>query len=386
MFDAGLINGMSVPNRFVRSATWEGLAAEDGTVNPELTEKMVELARGEVGLIITGYAFVGRDGQSSPRQLAVDDDRFVPGLRGMAAAVHAAGGKIALQLVHGGAFSNPGLTGRELIGPSAGEKDGTPTSRAMSKEDIAVVTAAFTQAALRAKQAGFDAVQIHAAHGFLLSQFLSSALNRRTDDYGGSLPNRARLLLEVVRSARQAVGRDYPILIKLNSEDFLEGGMTREEAVQVAIMLERATVDAIEYSGGTVASPATLMPPRPGVLKSAANEVYYREAARLFKQAVAIPLLLVGGVRSYEVAEELIEGGTADFISLSRPLICEPGLIKRWREGDRRKSRCVSCNACFGPPSEGKGFYCVTLAKKSGLDSDLRQREYSHTKSSSTTA
>jgi 2,4-dienoyl-CoA reductase-like NADH-dependent reductase (Old Yellow Enzyme family) len=330
---------------------------------------MVELARGGVGLIITSYAFVGREGQSSPRQLAVDDDRFLPGLRGMAAAVHAAGGKIAMQIVHGGAFSSPDLTGREVIGPTAGEKDGKPAGRAMTLEDIAAVTAAFTQAALRAKQAGFDAVQIHAAHGFLISQFLSPALNRRTDDYGGSLPNRAQLLLEVVRGIRRAVGRDYPILVKLNSEDFLDRGMTREEAVQVAVLLEQATVDAIEYSGGTVASPAALAPPRPGVLKSATDEVYYREASRLLKQAVSIPLMLVGGIRSYAVAEELVAGGTADFISLSRPLICEPGLIQRWREGDRRKARCISCNSCFGPPSEGKGFYCVTLAKQRGQKS-----------------
>jgi 2,4-dienoyl-CoA reductase-like NADH-dependent reductase (Old Yellow Enzyme family) len=131
-------------------------------------------------------------------------------------------------------------------------------------------------------------------------------------------------------------------------------------------MLEQASVDAIEYSGGTVASPETLMPPRPGVLKSAENEVYYREAARLYKQKVKIPLMLVGGIRSFEVADDLVKGNTTDYISLSRPLISEPGLVKRWQEGDWRKAECISCNSCFGPPSEGKGFYCVTMAKKRG--------------------
>jgi 2,4-dienoyl-CoA reductase-like NADH-dependent reductase (Old Yellow Enzyme family) len=143
---------------------------------------------------------------------------------------------------------------------------------------------AFAKAAGRAKQAGFDAVQIHAAHGFLLSQFLSPAFNRRKDEYGGELDGRARLLLEVVGSVREAVGTGYPVLVKLNSEDFLEKGMTRDEAVQVAGMLENASVNAIELSGGTVASPEKLMPPRPGRLKAPEDEVYYREAARLYKR------------------------------------------------------------------------------------------------------
>jgi len=366
LFDRTSINGMSLANRFMRSATWEGLATNDGSVTPALTDKMVELAKGGVGLIFTSYTYVSREGQTSRGQMAVYDERFVPGLAEMVKAVHSAGGKIALQIVHGGAFSSSHLTGLEIIGPTAGGKDGKSTSRSMSKKDIEVIKSAFTQAAMRAKKAGFDAVQIHAAHGFLISQFLSSALNKRMDEYGGSLLNRARLLLEVVRSVRQAVGRDYPILVKLNSEDFLENGLTRDEAVQVALALEQASVDAIEYSGGTVASPDTLMPPRPGALKSTENEVYYREAARLYKQKVKIPLMLVGGIRSYEVADDLIKGGITDYISLSRPLICEPGLVKRWQEGDRRKAECISCNSCFGPPSEGKGFYCVTKAKKQG--------------------
>ena len=364
LFDRTTINGMSLANRFVRSATWEGLATEDGSATAALTDKMVELAKGGVGLIITSYAYVRRDGQSSPRQIAVYDDRFVPGLTRMVKDVHAAGGRIALQLVHGGAFSSPELTAMQMIGPSETEKDGKVVCRAMDQKDITETVAAFTAAAVRAKKAGFDAVQIHAAHGFLISQFLSSALNKRTDEYGGILENRSRLLLEVVRGVRQAVGRDYPILIKLNSEDFLEAGLTRAEALEVAVMLQQASADAIEYSGGTVASAGKHQPPRPGALKSADDEVYYLDAARAYKQKMTIPLMLVGGIRSYVVADGLVSGGTTDYVSLSRPLICEPGLVRRWQGGDRRKAECVSCNACFGPPSEGKGFYCVTAEKK----------------------
>ncbi len=364
LFQGTSINGMKLANRFVRSATWEGLADKQGSVTPKLTEMMVELAKGEVGLIITGYAFISPEGQSNPGQMAVYDDRFLAGLRDMAVAVHSAGGRIALQLVHGGCNANSILTGLERVGPSASQKEGQLSCRSASRSDFETIVSAFAQAAGRAQAAGFDGVQIHAAHGFLLSQFLTPAFNQRTDEYGGTLENRARLLLEVVKGIRQAVGSSYPILVKLNSEDFLDDGLTRAEAIQVAAMLEKASVDAIEFSGGTVASPAKLMPPRPGKLESPEQEVYYREAAQLYQRDVAIPLMLVGGIRSYEVADALVRDGVADYISMSRPLICEPGLIKRWREGDRRKSECVSDNACFGPGLDGTGIYCVTMAKK----------------------
>jgi 2,4-dienoyl-CoA reductase-like NADH-dependent reductase (Old Yellow Enzyme family) len=191
LFEHTTIGNMSLSNRFVRSATWEGLADKNGSVTSRLIEMMVKLVRGEVGLIISSYAFVSPGGQSSPGQLAVYDDRFLPGLGDMAHAVHSAGGKMALQLVHGGCSSNSALSGLEPVGPSV-----LSNCREASREDIAAIISAFARAAGRAKQAGFDAVQIHAAHGFLLSQFLSPAFNKRKDQYGGQLENRARLVLE----------------------------------------------------------------------------------------------------------------------------------------------------------------------------------------------
>jgi 2,4-dienoyl-CoA reductase-like NADH-dependent reductase (Old Yellow Enzyme family) len=367
LFEKVSINGMMLANRFVRSATWEGLADREGSVTPKLTKMMVELAGNEIGLIISGYTFVSPEGQSSPGQLAIHDDRFVAGLWAMVETVHKAGGKIALQIVHAGQFADFALTGLPPIGPSAVEKEGRTACRAMSKEDIANIVSAFTQAAARAKQAGFDAIQLHAAHGFLFSQFLSPALNRRTDEFGGPLENRARFLIEVVRSIRKATGPAYPLLIKLNSEDFLEGGLTRDEAVQVAAMLEVASVDAIEFSGGTVASPEKFLPVRPGKLKTPQEEAFYREAAQLYQAKVGIPLMLVGGIRSYETAIDLVRHGVADYISLGRPLICEPGLVKRWHNGDHRGSECGSCNGCFAPAGDGRGVYCVALEKKRAL-------------------
>jgi 2,4-dienoyl-CoA reductase-like NADH-dependent reductase (Old Yellow Enzyme family) len=364
LFESTTINGMSLANRFVRSATWEGMADTDGTVTSKLIDMMMELAKGEVGLIISGHAFVKPEGQVSPRQLAVYEERFLPGLQDMVRAVHTFGGKIALQLAHGGCKANSELSGLTPFGPSAVEKNGQAICRMATLEDIASIVSAFARATDLAKQTGFDAVQIHAAHGFLLSQFLSPAFNKRTDEYGGELVNRARLLLEVVRGARGAAGPDYPILIKINSEDFLTDGMSHTEAVEVSGLLEQASIDAIEFSGGTAISPEKFLPVRPGILKTPEQEVYYRTAARLYKQEVTIPLILVGGIRSYEVAEELVQDGQADYISLSRPLICEPRLVKRWREGDHRKAECVSDNACFAPGLDGRGIYCVTMAKK----------------------
>ena len=366
LFESVSINGMKLANRFVRSATWEGLAGKDGSVTPKLTQMMVELARNEIGLIISGYTFVSPDGQSNPGQLAIHDDRFVAGLWAMVEAIHKAGGKIALQIVHGGRFADSALTGLPAIGPSAVVKDGQTICRAMSQPDIAYIVSAFKQAAIRAQQAGFDAIQLHAAHGFLFSQFLSPALNQRTDEFGGALENRARFLLEAVRSIRKAVGPGFPLLIKLNAEDYLEGGLTLDEAVQVSAMLEAASVDAIEYSGGTVASPEKFLPVRPGKLKIPQGEVYYRDAAKLYKTKVKIPLMLVGGIRSFETATDLVRHRVADFISFGRPLICEPGLVKRWHNGDRRPSECGSCNNCFAPAKDGRGVYCVALEKKRG--------------------
>jgi 2,4-dienoyl-CoA reductase-like NADH-dependent reductase (Old Yellow Enzyme family) len=361
LFERNEINGMELANRFVRSATWEGLASKDGAVTPRLAEMMAELARGEVGLIITSYAFVSPEGRSNPSQLGACDDHLLTGLRDMTGAVHAEGGKIALQLVHGGCAANPGVTGLEPVGPSEG---GSFRCRAAGRKEIARIISDFSRAAARAKQAGFDAVQLHSAHGFLLSQFLSPAFNKRTDGYGGPLENRARLLLEVVQGVREAVGPEYPVLVKINSEDFLDGGMTREESVEVSAMLGKASVDAIEFSGGTVISPERLSPVRPGRLRTPGEEVYYRGAAVLYKKRVSVPLILVGGIRSFDVAEGLVHGGTADYISMSRPLICEPGLVRRWREGDLRPAECVSDNACFAPASDGRGLYCVTMEKK----------------------
>lgn len=359
LFESSSLGGITLKNRFVRSATWEGMAHEDGSCSPGLVDVISELAKGEIGLIISSHAFVSLEGQAGPRQLAVYDDRFILGLSEMAKAAHDGDGKIVLQLAHAGIQAETSLTKLQAIGPSSLPGDNGPVGRAMTPDEIEQTTAAFAVAAKRAQAAGYDGVQIHAAHGYLLSQFLSPYFNRRTDDSGGSLENRARVVLTILKRIKATCGETFPVLVKLNSDDFIDGGLTVNDMLRIAGILEQAGIDGIEMSGGSMNAASRFKPVRRGELPSEEQEVYYRAAARRFRATIGVPLILVGGVRSYTVAERLVEEGITDYISLSRPLIREPHLVSRWKSGDIEKSACISCNSCFRPIMEGKGMYCV---------------------------
>jgi 2,4-dienoyl-CoA reductase-like NADH-dependent reductase (Old Yellow Enzyme family) len=358
MFESTEINGMMLANRFVRSATWEGMAADDGSCTPKLTELMAALAHGGVGLIITGHTYIRADGKAVSGQLGIDRDELVTGLKAMTEAVHHQGGKIVVQLAHGGFYASEKLTGQMSLSPSGTvEKFSKAPRREMTADDIRDVVEDYGQAARRAKRAGFDGVQIHAAHGYLLSQFLSPAFNQRQDEYGGNLENRAKIVVDVVERVRGAVGPDYPVLIKLNSEDCLDGGLVPEESIEASLLLRNAGVDAVEVSGGTIAS-GKMSPSRTGI-DTAEKEAYFRMTARLIRQVTHLPVLLVGGVRSFDLAERIVREGSADYISMSRPFIREPDLIKRWKSGNVRRAACISVNKCFGPAMKGEGLYCV---------------------------
>lgn len=356
-FEQGVINGLVLSNRFVRAATWEGMAAEDGAVTPKLIETMVALAKGGVGMIITSHAYVRREGQAGPWQIGVYKDELIEGLKEMAATVHENGGRIVLQIAHAGNFAAEQLTGLAPWVASDFEGLAKTDRHEMTVDDIQSLTASFAEAAVRAKTAGFDGVQLHCAHGYLLSQFLSPIYNRRKDDYGGSIENRARLHLRVVHAVRNAVGDDFPIMAKLNCSDFVEGGLDTAEALQVGGLLADAGLDGLEISGGVLTS-RSMGPSR--TVKNEEQEAYFKNEARAFRKKLRMPLILVGGMRSLETAEKLLDDGTVDFISMCRPLIREPDLVNRWMSGDRRKAFCNSDNACFKPGREGKGVYCVT--------------------------
>lgn len=358
LFESSELNGMALSNRFVRSATWEGMAADDGAVTPKLIETMVDLAKGGVGLIISSHAYVRPEGQAGPWQLGIYKDELISGLREMTAAVHECGGKIVMQLAHAGNFAAEQLTGQVPLVVSDFEGLAESPRKELTVQDISELVAAFADAARRAKSAGFDGVQIHSAHGYLLSQFLSPAFNLRQDEYGGDIRNRARIHLEVYHAIRKTVGKDYPVLIKMNCRDFIENGLSLEDSLQAGKLLADAGLDAIELSGGLVTG-GRRSPSRPGI-NSEDKEAYFREEACAFKNQINIPLILVGGIRSFEIAERLVKDNVADYISMSRPFIREPDLIHRWKAGDRRKAKCTSDNLCFKPGLEGEGIYCVT--------------------------
>ena len=362
LFDQTTINGMTLQNRLVRSATWEGMCDAEGKPGEKLISFYRELARGGVGLIITGYTFVSPEGKELPGKMGIHRDEFAAVMKEMTGAVHDAGGKVCIQLVHAGGQTNSATSGRQPIAPSGIKTEQYPEVPAeMSRDTISAVITAFQNGARRAQEWGFDAIQIHGAHGYLVNQFLSPLTNRRQDEYGGTIENRCRFLLEVYEAIRSAVGPKFPVMIKLNGSDNLEGGFSAEDAVFTAKSLDRSGIDAIEVSGGTPASgdrsPARIK------IDSQEKEAYNLPLAQQIKGAVTCPVMVVGGFRSFTVADKTIRE-SADYVSMARPFIREPGLALRWQSGDRSPARCISCNGCFKPGIKEGGIYCVVEKKE----------------------
>ncbi|HSH14249.1 MAG TPA: NADH:flavin oxidoreductase [Desulfurivibrionaceae bacterium] len=361
LFTETVINGMVLRNRLVRSATWEGMCETDGRPTARLAECYRNLARGGVGLIITGYTFVRPDGRQMPGMMGIHGDDFAAEMRALTGAVHAEGGKLCLQLVHAGGQTDSGNAGVRPLAPSAIKVEQFPEQpRAMTFADIQSLVKAFREAARRGKEYGFDAVQLHAAHGYLINQFLSPHTNYRADEYGGSLENRSRFLMEVYWAVREAVGRNYPVLVKLTGADNLAGGLDLEDARRVAHQLDQAGVDALEISAGTPASgpgaPIRRHIDQPG------DEAYNLPLSGAIKAGVSCPIMVVGGFRSLEVCEAALQHD-ADYISMARPFIREPDLVIRWRSGNRARATCTSCNGCFIPAFKEGGIYCVVEKK-----------------------
>ncbi|NJC87278.1 MAG: NADH:flavin oxidoreductase [Desulfuromonas sp.] len=361
LFEQLSINGMTLHNRLVRSATWEGMCEANGRPTQRLINCYRSLAQGSVGLIITGYAFVSPEGKQLPGTMGIHGDDFAIEMRSLTGAVHEQGGKICIQLVHTGGQTDSKNAGRRPLAPSAVKVDQFPEQPdELGKEEIARLVAAFAAGARRAKDYGFDAVQLHGAHGYLINQFLSPLTNRRSDEYGGSVENRGRFLLEVYRAVRQAVGNGFPVMIKLNGCDHVDGGLSAEDALTAAKALGAEGIDAIEVSSGTPAS-GSQSPVRTKI-DTAEQEGYNLALAKGIKAAVGCPVLAVGGFRSFAVAQQALAGGL-DGIALSRPFIWEPDLARRWQGGDTARARCISCNGCFRPGLKEGGIRCVVAEK-----------------------
>jgi 2,4-dienoyl-CoA reductase-like NADH-dependent reductase (Old Yellow Enzyme family) len=353
LFKPFSIKGLQVKNRFVRSATIEGVATVDGRPTKRLEELYFNLADGEIGLIVTSATLIDgetyrkayRKGLSQVYRLMMDEDRYIEGWKELIDGVHERGAKIAVQLGHSGRQELPELRSGGPIAPSAVPLRNTGViPRAMTVEEIKEMVEKFAQGCRRVMEAGFDAAQLHGGHGYLISSFLSPYANVRTDEYGGSVENRARFLIEIVKRTRELISDEYPLMIKMNFDDFVDGGLEKEEAVQIAKMIIDAGIDCIEVTGGTGSdSRLNIVVP---AINTVEKEAYFAPYAEFLKKYVSVPVILVGGLRSPSVMEKLVQGGVAEFVSMCRPLIREPGLVKRWKQGDLKRAKCVSCNKC----------------------------------------
>ena len=371
LFTPFSISGLTTKNRFVRSATYDGGAEPGGFVSEWQIDLYTALARGEVGLIVSGICNVDSLGKISPSQNSIQRDHHIEGLSRLASAVHQHGSKLAVQLFHGGreAFRRQEALGRRALGPSDLEPGQDPhfegACRAMTDRDIEAVIEAFGKAAARAKRAGADAVQVHGAHAYLLPQFLSPRSNRRKDPWGGPLENRLRLHKMIYQAVRREVGQDYPVMIKLGVADGFAGGLELEEGLEAAVQLADCGYDAIEVSQGLRGRDYTQAEFRPKILKRE-NEAYFREWCRHVKEKVKAPVIMVGGLRSRDLMEEILGAGHADLLALCRPLIREPDLISSWCAGRERRATCISCNGCFDRVRTGARLTCVLTEKGDG--------------------
>lgn len=384
-FTPGRIGALELRNRFIKTATFEGMSPA-GEPSPALTAHHVELARGGVGMTTVAYCAVSPDARTFGDQLVMSDEN-VPRLRALTDAVHIEGAAVSAQLGHCGGFTkNKSLT-RAPVGPSAafnayGSLSGIPRVRAADAGDIDEIVAAFASAARNALSAGFDAVELHLGHGYLLSQWLSPAINKRRDEHGGSLENRLRLPLAVVRAVRDAVGPGFPVLAKTNLRDGFSGGLELGESIAIAVALAAAGVDAIVPSGGIVSRNAfyLLRGGRPlagmiSVEKSLAQklaiatfgpllvrpypfeEAFFLEDARALVRALDIPVVLLGGITSRDnVARAMADG--FEFLALGRALIADPHLVAEMRDGTKDRTRCDRCNQCMVEMDRG-GVRCV---------------------------
>ncbi|MFQ5956232.1 MAG: NADH:flavin oxidoreductase [Candidatus Brocadiales bacterium] len=361
LFSPISVKSLMLPNRFVRSATNEYMTDNGDYVTNRQAALYEELARGGVGLIVTGHAYVRRDGKASKKQAAVYDDKFIPAYKRLLDKVKSYDTKVMLQITHGGRQTKPEICGGTPIAPSpVTDKSTGITPREMTREDILDVVSCFGQAARRAQEAEFDGIEIHAAHGYLLSEFLSPYTNHRDDEWGGTVENRIRIVLEVLKACRLHTGNSYPIFVKLQTDDCIEGGLGVVEAVEIAKMLDEEGIDAIETSGGIVESfPSACQTD----IDSPDKEGYFVSNASKVKKAVSVPVIAVGGIRSIGVMESIIEEKKADLISMSRPFIREPDLVDRLRRGLVAKSSCISCNQCWHPD----GIRCAQISSTASL-------------------
>ena len=331
VFDTAALGGLTLKNRMIRSATWKGIAAENGGITEPAYSIYEELAKGGVGAIITGFTSVSADDRYIDGPMRLSDDGLIPQHKKLVDLIHQQDCPVIAQLALG-AYYRPSRTNEQ--DEIAVEPNG------MTEKEIQQVIGQFISAAVRADQAGYDGVQIHAAHFFFLSRFISPRVNHRTDAYGGSTENRMRILLKILHGIREQAPKMH-ITTKINCSDFTYGGLDEQESLMICKALAEAGIDSIEVSGNGTSVPGI----RPHV-----NEGYFAPFAAQLAEEVDVPVILVGGMRSLEEMERVLNETKIRFLSLSRPLLREPDLPNKLQSGESRESKCISCNRCYSSP------------------------------------
>lgn len=352
------VGSVCLRNRIVMPAMCTEYANYDGTVTDKLINYYVARARGGAGLIITEMAYVNPTGKGFHHMLAVHDDKVISGLRRLTQAVHDSDGMIMMQIAHVGRRTWSQMIGTSPVAPSAVPNPGGEVPRALSITEIEAMEDDFARAACRVREAGFDGIEIHMAHGYLIHQFISPYANHRQDQYGGSFENRCRFALNVVRKVRKMVGPDFPVLCKINGEDYLKcgvQGLTVNESIELARNLEKEGVDAITVSGGVLETGEMITPPM-GILPGC--HVHLAEAV---KKRVSLPVISIGKINTWQLAEEILQKGQSDLVAMGRALIADPELPVKVRESRFAEIRpCIACvQGCTDRLYKGVEIRCL---------------------------
>jgi 2,4-dienoyl-CoA reductase-like NADH-dependent reductase (Old Yellow Enzyme family) len=378
VFEKTSFAGIGMRNRIIRSATHEGMGDRDGRPLRALTDLYEQLAANQVGAIITGFAGVNRNGRILPNMVMFDRDEYVDDYRALNAKIGEYNVPVILQLVHGGGQCFQQMIGDIPVAPSSIKVQGYESKpQELSGAGIETIIDSFVRAIGRAQKAGFAGAEIHAAHGYLLAEFLSPHYNHRQDRWGGSVENRFRIVGEILRRARQTVDK-YPIMVKISAHDLFEDGAGMEDVILLAQMLQQAECDAIEVSCGnydgflltTIRMPAVPVeamlkwaPQYAGLPEQQKEQLrvilpqvlkvpqplnnYNVEAAARIKSHVDIPVIVVGGIRKLSDIEDIVKKNKSDFVSMSRPFVIEPDIVAKFGNGRQAESHCINCGFCL---------------------------------------
>ncbi len=357
LFQPITIGAMHLPNRLVMAPMVTNYASEDGQVTPRLIDYLSARAAGGVGLVVVEASYVRSDGRGFVNQLGIHRDDLVPGLHQLVDTIHANGAKAAIQLFHAGRQTTSAITGIQPIAPSPTPDPATgQLPREMTLADIEQIQLDFADAARRARAAGFDAVEIHGAHGYLIAQFFSPFSNHRTDEYGAGIHGRARFGLEIVRRVRDVVGPDYPIHFRISGEECVPGGLSIDQTRIIASLLEEAGVNALHVSVGNYATPGRLITAPMDI-----DRGFLVPLARKIKDVVSVPVIAVGRLENPLLAEQVLAMGAADLIAIGRGLLTDPEIPNKARRGDLDAIfPCIACNqACIAYLMEQRPISCL---------------------------